>query len=183
MDTSQIRFRWATMGTPDVYINSDANSSSCGVTWAASIWTSSTVSSHPLLNLCFIGFLTKLTTLNIKNDLNLKLYFFLSSFLSALQWMLWVFLFVCLLFGLFSGPTHGIWKFPGQGSDWSYSCSPMPQQCQIQAMSANDTTPHGNAGYLTHWARSGIDPLSWGILVGFVNHWATTGTPWFLSLV
>ena len=37
-------------------------------------------------------------------------------------------------------------------------------------------TPHGNAGSLTHWVRPGSKPTSSWILVGFVNHWATTGT-------
>ena len=36
---------------------------------------------------------------------------------------------------------------------------------------------HGNTGSLTHWARPGIKPVSLCILVGFVNHWATMGTP------
>ena len=31
--------------------------------------------------------------------------------------------------------THSIQKFPGQGSNWRYSCWPMPQQRQIQAAS------------------------------------------------
>ena len=52
---------------------------------------------------------------------------------------------------------------------------PEPQQCGIWAAPATYTTAHGNAGSLTHWARPGIKP-SW-FLVGFVNHWATTGTP------
>ena len=45
--------------------------------------------------------------------------------------------FFCLFFA-FLGRTHGIWKFPGQGSKWSCSCWPTPQsqQCQIQAVSA-----------------------------------------------
>ena len=36
---------------------------------------------------------------------------------------------------------------------------------------------HSNAGSLTHWARPGIKPETSWFLVGFVNHWATTGTP------
>ena len=33
--------------------------------------------------------------------------------------------------------SHGIWKFPGYGSNWSCSCqpTPQPQQCWIQATS------------------------------------------------
>ena len=29
---------------------------------------------------------------------------------------------------------------------------------------------------LTHWTRPGIEPAFLWMLVGFVNHWATTGT-------
>ena len=32
-------------------------------------------------------------------------------------------------------------------------------------------------GSLTHWAGPGIKPASSWILVGFINHWAITGTP------
>ena len=40
------------------------------------------------------------------------------------------------------------------------------------------TTAHGNARSATQWARRpGIKPATSWILVGFVNHWATTGTP------
>ena len=39
------------------------------------------------------------------------------------------------------------------------------------------TTAHSNAGSLTHWASPGIKPTSSRILVRFINHWATTGTP------
>ena len=39
------------------------------------------------------------------------------------------------------------------------------------------TTAHGNAGFLIHWARPGIEPVPSWMLVRFVNCWATTGTP------
>ena len=39
------------------------------------------------------------------------------------------------------------------------------------------TTTHGITGSLTHWVRPGIEPESSWILVWFVNHWDTTGTP------
>ena len=54
---------------------------------------------------------------------------------------------------------------------------PEPQQCQIWAASATYTTAHGHARSLTHWARPGIEPATSWFLVGFVNHWATTGIP------
>ena len=72
-----------------------------------------------------------------------------------------------------------MWRFSDWGSNWSCSCQtvPQPQQCRIWAMSATYTAGHGNAGSLTHWARPGIVPASSWMLVKFVNHWATTGTP------
>ena len=54
---------------------------------------------------------------------------------------------------------------------------PQPQQCRVRAASVTYTTAHGNNGSLTDWARSEIKPASSWILVRFVNHWATTGTP------
>ena len=47
----------------------------------------------------------------------------------------------------------------------------------IQAVSTTYTTAHGNTRSLTHWVRPGIEPTTSWFLVGFVNHWATTGTP------
>ena len=44
-----------------------------------------------------------------------------------------------------------------------------PQQCQIWAVSVTYTTAHGNAGSLTHWARSGITPATSWFLVRFVS--------------
>ena len=54
---------------------------------------------------------------------------------------------------------------------------PQPQQRRIRAVSTTYTTAHGNARSLTHWTRSGIEPETSWLLVGFVNHCATTGTP------
>ena len=48
-------------------------------------------------------------------------------------------------------------------------------------MSVTYTTGHGNTGSLTHWVRPGIEPESSWMLVGFVNHWATAGTPCVFS--
>ena len=44
-------------------------------------------------------------------------------------------------------------------------------------MSATYTTGHSNVGFLTHWARPGIEPTTSLFLVGSVNHCTTTGTP------
>ena len=63
-------------------------------------------------------------------------------------------IFFCLFvfFFSFQGHTRGIWMFPGQGSNQSYSCRPIPQpqQHQIRTTSVTYTTGHGNAGFLTH---------------------------------
>ena len=87
------------------------------------------------------------------------------------------FLFVCWSFG--GDLIRGIWRSPGQGSNWSCSRqpTPQPQQHGIRAASATYTTVHGNAGSLTHWAGPGIQPTSSWMLVAFINHWATMGTP------
>ena len=54
-----------------------------------------------------------------------------------------------LFFVFFQGLTRRILKFPGQGSNWSYSCQPTPQpQPQphgIQAAPVTYTTAHRNA--------------------------------------
>ena len=73
----------------------------------------------------------------------------------------------------------GIWRFPGYGSNRSYSCqlTPQPQQCRIQAVSVTYPTAHSNTRYLIHWSKSGIEPATSWILVRFVNRWAMTGTP------
>jgi len=84
----------------------------------------------------------------------------------------------------FLGCSLGIWRFSGPGLN--QSCShrptpqPQPQQLGIQATSATYTTAHGNTGSLTHWARPWIEPATSWFLVGFANHWATTGTPLFV---
>ena len=54
------------------------------------------------------------------------------------------------------------------------------------------TTAHGNAGFLTYWARPGMESTSSWILVRFINLWAMRGTPpsgeilsglWWLYLI
>ena len=41
-------------------------------------------------------------------------------------------------------------------------------------------TACGNTQPLTHWASPGTKPTSSWLLVGFLTHWATLGTPWTL---
>ena len=50
---------------------------------------------------------------------------------------------------VFSGHTHGIWRFPGWESNQKEPM-PQPQQCQIGATSVTYTTAHSNARSLTH---------------------------------
>ena len=88
-----------------------------------------------------------------------------------------VFIYLFIVFYLFRAAPRRIWRFPGQGLNRNRSCWPIPQQHRIWASSASYTTAHGNAGSLTHWTVPGIEPESSWILVGFLNHWATTGTP------
>ena len=62
----------------------------------------------------------------------------------------------------FNGCTCDIWKFPGQGSNWSCSCrpAPQPQQHWIRAAYVSYTAACGNSESLTHWVRPGIKPTS-----------------------
>ena len=80
------------------------------------------------------------------------------------------------------GHTCRIWKFPGQGLNWSCSCWPtlQPQWTQIWATSETYTTAHGNTVYLTHWARPGIEPTSSWIQAGFISTAPQWETPMFI---
>ena len=82
-------------------------------------------------------------------------------------------LFIYLLIYLlaFWGRNNSIWRFPGQRSNWSYSCQPtsQPLQCRIQATSVTYTTAHSNARSLTHLVRPGIKPATSRFLVGFFS--------------
>ena len=66
----------------------------------------------------------------------------------------------------------------------SYSCrsTPQPQLHGIWDASAIYPTAHSNAGSLNHWSRPETEPTSSWIIVGFTNHWATTGTPSYYDL-
>ena len=45
------------------------------------------------------------------------------------------------------------------------------------------TAACGNAGCLIHWVRPEIKSTSSWILVGYLNCWATTGTPWLWRML
>ena len=73
---------------------------------------------------------------------------------------------------VFQGRTLSIWRFPGQGSNQSYSCqsTPQPQQHKTQAASVTYTTVYSNAGPLTHQgARPAIKPVTSWSLVRFIS--------------
>ena len=72
-------------------------------------------------------------------------------------------------FFAFYGHTCSISKFPGQGSNQSCCCWPMPQQRRIWAASMTFTIAHDNARSPTYWKRPGVKPASSWILVGFVS--------------
>ena len=52
-----------------------------------------------------------------------------------------------------------------------YSCQPIPQpqQHQIWATFLTYTTAHHKAGFTSHWARPGIEPMSSWVLVGLIT--------------
>ena len=86
------------------------------------------------------------------------------------------FFFFCL-FAIFSGHSHSIWRFPGWGSNRSYSRRPTPgpQQCGIRATSATYTTAHGNAHLL--------DSLLVFLTSSIHSHWVNQFLKWFPLLL
>ena len=66
-------------------------------------------------------------------------------------------------------PRHMEVPRPGLNLNYSSWPTPQPQPRRICAVFIIYT--------MAHWARPGIKPTSSCILVGFINHWATTGTP------
>ena len=87
----------------------------------------------------------------VKEELTSLVSGFISGFSILFCWSVCLYL-LLLLFCHFLGCTRGIWRFPGQGSNWSCSHrpTPQPQQRGIQTASATYSTAHSNAGSLTH---------------------------------
>ena len=81
------------------------------------------------------------------------------------------FFFFFLSLSFFLGPHPQLMKIPRLGSNWSWSCQPIPQmqQCQIRGESETYIEAHSNARSLTHWAEPGVEPASSWILVKFVT--------------
>ena len=94
------------------------------------------------------------------------------------KWIIYLFIYLFVLLP-FLGPLPWHMEDPRLGSNQSCSCwsTPDTQQRGIWAASATYTTAHGNTESLTHWARPGIEPSTSWFPVGFINHWAMTGTP------
>ena len=106
----------------------------------------------------------------------------LKSFKHWLNQFIYLFIFIYLFF-CFLGPHPWHMEIPRLGSNWSYSCWPMPQpqQCGIWARSVTYATAHGNARSLAHWARPGIEPSTSWFLVGFDNSdWISLLSRWLL---
>ena len=88
------------------------------------------------------------------------LFFFFFSFF---------FSFLFLLYWLFRAAHMAYEGSQARGQNQSCSCWPTPQQRQIWAASVTYTTALGNSGFLTQWARPGIEPASSWMLVGFIS--------------
>ena len=84
--------------------------------------------------------------------------------------VLFLFLFFCLFF-LFRAAlvACGNSQARGQISAVAAGLCHSHSNVGIQTMSASYTTAHGNAGSLTHWARSGTKPACSWILIRFIT--------------
>ena len=76
-----------------------------------------------------------------------------------------VFCFVLFCLVFFQGLIHSIWRFPGQGSNWSYNCWPTPQSQKTRDPSRICDLHHSS------WQSQILNPLSEAseILVSFVS--------------
>ena len=86
-----------------------------------------------------------------------------SSELPVMFFIFFIFIFIFLFF-CFLGPHPWHMEVPRPGSE-------------LELQPPAYTTAHNNARSFTHWERPGIEPTSSWILVNFINHWATKGTP------
>ena len=86
-----------------------------------------------------------------------------------------LFYFICLF--VFLGLHSQHMEVPRSHQNYGCWPTPQPRQHGIWPASVTYTTSHGNAGSVTHCVRPGIEPATLWLLVGFGNHWATTGTP------
>ena len=139
---------------------------------------------HPLKYIFIIGSGRNLKTQDYKvvqkalrqvdlenwNCYKTKLYFLLIAEFSLCYFILFYFSFL--------GPHPRHTEVPRLGME----LEPQLQRSQFPAASVIYTVlACSNTGSLTQWARPRIEPTSSWILVGFLSHWVTTGTPlcWF----
>ena len=87
--------------------------------------------------------------------------------------------------------TFHIWLFSFLGLHlWHMEVSRLGIESELQLLAHTTATATldlnhifnlhcrlGHTGSWTHWARPGIEPMSSWILLGFLTHWATVGTP------
>ena len=101
-------------------------------------------------------------------------------------WTIFFLFFYFLSFCHFLGCSCGIWRFPGWGWIRAAStglCHSHSNAGPSRVVSAAYTTARSNTGSLTHWAKPRIKPTTSWFLVGFFNHWATTGTPYLTECI
>ena len=106
----------------------------------------------------------------------------ISSFFQLVSLCLFCFFggFFCFVFFfLFRATPAAYGNSQARGLNKICSCwpTPHPQQLGIWGVFVTYTTAQSKARSLTHWVRPGIEPTASWILVGFIIHWATTGTP------
>ena len=69
----------------------------------------------------------------------------------------------------FQGRTHGMWRFPGQGSNWNCSRRPEPQLQQHQIRGVCNQHHSSRQCQILNPPRPGIEPTTSWFLVGFVS--------------
>ena len=102
--------------------------------------------------LCAFGIITKKSLLH-------PISWNVSPMFSSRNFMISDLIFMSLIhFDCFSfyGHIHDIWKFLGQGSNWSCSCV----LCHSHSNTRSEPHLWPTPGYLTHWARPEIKPTS-----------------------
>ena len=103
------------------------------------------------------------------------MYFVINGYRCLLEDFFSFFFFFCF----FLGRTHGVWKFPSEGSDQSYSCwsTPQPQECGLWASAVTYTTGHGSAWSLA-WLSEARDQTCVLMDTSQIRFpWALIGTP------
>ena len=97
--------------------------------------------------------------------------------LQQLQRCWWILLLLIILLFRATPAAYGSSQTRGPIGVTAASLHHSHGHLRIQATSSIYTTAHIKARSLTHWVRPGIKPASSWILVGFINRWATKGTP------